>query len=511
MGLLFFLLSIIYLQQSMLVTYSNYVSPQFNDVLDKIITYYPILAGAVCAQVRFTPRQAPLVSNMIIRKRLAGPKFKFSFFKSSWKFKYHYAFPNVKSPNEQQPTREMEVAGTVLAVTGIVGLFNTALEVFDYVQSAAAFGTTHEVLQVKIEVEKVRLLIWGQSIGMDGSADQRDDAVNEALDREYLRTAVAGLLVCFVKIFEDSEKLRDRYGLVLRVDPGTGTGMETENLDQRLLGSTFKRTYDKFRGNPSKRQKDSTLALKIRWAVADEKHFRRLVEDLKAINDSLNHLMPAIRDKTRVRMRTEIMQSTDEHQLQNLANAFDDVNDLVSETASLRLEMLSGRGVSNQPSPATVRNSALARRPVSISHPGPSAQTSRSSAAVATDAPVSEALATETKKATVTPTPVAPVAPAPPKSPPPKRLSIPAGPPYDNTGALIIHKVFFTAEVPSFFSWQVNVEDLGQAAPKRESILNIAFGKLLPNAQTRLFSKSRQTCSSHQISSTAASYSSKST
>ncbi|RPA89062.1 hypothetical protein L873DRAFT_1723561, partial [Choiromyces venosus 120613-1] len=186
----------------------------------------------------------------------------------------------------------MEVAGTVIAVASVVGLFSAALEIFDYVQSATAFGPTHEVLQIKIEVEKVRLLIWGQSIGLDGSADQRDDAVNEALDREYLRTAVAGLLVCFVKIFEDSEKLRDRYGLVQRVDPGTGTGTGMENLDQRLLGSTFKRTYDKFRGNPSGRQRGSTLVLKMRWAVADEKRFRRLVEELKAINDSLNHLLP---------------------------------------------------------------------------------------------------------------------------------------------------------------------------------------------------------------------------
>ena len=62
------------------------------------------------------------------------------------------------------------------------------------------FGTTNEVLQVRIEVEKVRLLIWWQSNGLDGSVDQRDNAMNEALDREYLRTAVAGPLVCFVKI-----------------------------------------------------------------------------------------------------------------------------------------------------------------------------------------------------------------------------------------------------------------------------------------------------------------------
>jgi len=82
----------------------------------------------------------------------------------------------------------------------VADLFTNALEVFDYVQSAAAFDTTHEVLKVRIEVEKLRLLIWRQSIGLDGSADQRDNAMNEALDREYLRTAVAGPLVCFVKI-----------------------------------------------------------------------------------------------------------------------------------------------------------------------------------------------------------------------------------------------------------------------------------------------------------------------
>lgn len=53
---------------------------------------------------------------------------------------------NRRVPCEPQPMREMEVAGTVIAVDGVAGLFSTALEVFDYVESAAAFGATHEVL-----------------------------------------------------------------------------------------------------------------------------------------------------------------------------------------------------------------------------------------------------------------------------------------------------------------------------------------------------------------------------
>jgi len=52
---------------------------------------------------------------------------------------------------------------------------------------------------------------------------------------------------------------------------------------------------------------------------------------LKTINDGLNHLLPAIRDKTKVRMRNKIMQSIGEHQLQNLVNASDDVNGSIGD------------------------------------------------------------------------------------------------------------------------------------------------------------------------------------
>lgn len=128
--------------------------------------------------------------------------------------------------------------------------------------------------------------------------------------------------------------------------------------------------------------------VKVKWAVGDKKEFRELIEEPKAINDSLNHLLPAIRDRTRVCMRTEIMQSNDEHQLQNLVNASDGVNDLISDTASLRLEMLSGRGVSLRTPPTQPRTiTATSKTPKAVTAPIPSASSPPKPALQTTVAP----------------------------------------------------------------------------------------------------------------------------
>lgn len=114
---------------------------------------------------------------------------------------------------------------------------------FSGVESAAQFSLIDEVRRVKTEVEKVRLITWVQSVGLDGSPEQRDDALSVALGEEYLRTAVSGLLVCFLKNFEDSEKLKDRYGLVQRVDHGP-----EDSSHYLLLGLAFSTTYNKYAG-----------------------------------------------------------------------------------------------------------------------------------------------------------------------------------------------------------------------------------------------------------------------
>jgi hypothetical protein len=283
-----------------------------------------------------------------------------------------------------------------------------------------------------------------------------------ALGEEYLRTAVSGLLVCFIKIFEDSEKLKDRYGLVSVWITGP------ESSHYLLLGLAFSTTYNKYAGVRLEGPND----FKMPWEVCDEKLFRGLIEELKAINSSLNHMLPTIRNQTRFRLRMDIMQSTNVYELQSLVKASDDINDLISETASLRLEILSGVGVgaSSQPGPTAPSNKVPERRPVSMLQPKPAAETSNPSAAVAPDAPALQAPASETKQAIATSIPVFLL----------ERLSIRAGPPYDNTGALVIQKLASAAQIPTFLLWQVGVENSAQTVPKPES--NV-MGKSLPKTQ----------------------------
>ena len=64
----------------------------------------------------------------------------------------------------------MEPTSFAVGVIPLVALFNTCIEAFNYIQSSKSFGRDYQLLQVKLDVEKTRLLIWGDEVGLqDGS------------------------------------------------------------------------------------------------------------------------------------------------------------------------------------------------------------------------------------------------------------------------------------------------------------------------------------------------------
>ncbi|KAH6614354.1 hypothetical protein B0J18DRAFT_299259 [Chaetomium sp. MPI-SDFR-AT-0129] len=215
-----------------------------------------------------------------------------------------------------------------------------------------------------------------------------------------------------------------------------------------ILSATFRKTYASFQDRTAVAQKQATPLTRARWAVVDEPKFRALISELKAINDSLTSLLPAVSNKTRVRMRAEIMQSNDANQLQNLVNAADDVADLISETASLRLEMLSttGEGVPRRLQPRLVHVSDPAAAPQ------PTAETPQPAVI-----PSPAAVPTSRSQSPL------PVASPPPTGPPEPRIDA-----YDDTGALVIHKVYSKPDSLSCYAWvsgQWEVPDLSEIQP----------------------------------------------
>ena len=50
---------------------------------------------------------------------------------------------------------------------GIISLWKTCVQVFDIVDSSKKYGMDFELLRLKLEVERIRLLMWGDIIGLN--------------------------------------------------------------------------------------------------------------------------------------------------------------------------------------------------------------------------------------------------------------------------------------------------------------------------------------------------------
>lgn len=364
----------------------------------------------------------------------------------------------------------MELASTAIGVVGLAALFSTCIETLDTLAAAARYSVDREILHTKIEVERLRLMIWGESAGLtdidpsrpeDESAYDRD-FLDESLRGAALRSAVAGLLACFSNYFEDIEQLRSRYGLSTQKQnqEKESTPVMTEAPTRQMLLATFQKTYARFQQRTAKVQASTSTFKKAKWAVTDERKFRNLIAELKAVNDSLDSLLPAIRAKTRVQMRTAIMRSNDVDQLQNLVTAADQATDLIAETASLRLEMLSISGqAAAKPAPKVVQVTSSSAESTKRDSNNPSTQSGSSGSRSVVQNLIAATVADD-------PSPVS-VSPA------------LAGDLYDDTGALVIHKAYRKADSLACFSWLVGLpagetEELAEVQP----LSDIVFGKM---------------------------------
>ncbi|TAQ90687.1 hypothetical protein B7494_g957 [Chlorociboria aeruginascens] len=353
----------------------------------------------------------------------------------------------LRKENLKYLMRAMEL--TIAGIAELAKLLNTCAEGFEEMSLAARYGGVDEILQVNVQVEQIRLLMWGQAVGISATGDE-DEIFDEALEREYVRSAVTGLIICFVKIFEDSENLVERYGLIQRSDWRENESF-LDDHHETLLGTTFQQSYHKFR-HISLGQ-DTMSRIHGKWAVIDGKRFKNLIEELKSINDSLIYLLPTVRERIRVQMRTEIMRSSNEQQLRSLANASKDSNAVISETAKLRLEMISDKGFPLRPAPLRKR---------SMTPTSPYSQESSSPRSLSQSSKAPPNLARSSRRAQ-------PI----------------FSPPYNNKGALIIHKVFSARNRLKLFSWVVGSEDcLQQSAIIASNLIYIPSS--LPHALSKL-------------------------
>jgi hypothetical protein len=234
-----------------------------------------------------------------------------------------------------------EAAGLVL---GVMGLWQNCVGVFDVIDSTRRYGMDYELLCVKLEVERVRLLCWGDAVGLSNASAASPAPPDARFTRTEVRTTVIRLLGAMQQVFEDSDRLQEVYGL--RSYPPysggeLGAGNEIQiSQSQLILGGVFKRAYQNLRQIGKDRQRETVLARKTLWAVHDRKKFEGLVKEVRAFNDSLESLFPDAKRKAEEEMRVEVEGSVEIGELKLLQEATSDGHEELSEVASVRLEAL---------------------------------------------------------------------------------------------------------------------------------------------------------------------------
>ena len=229
----------------------------------------------------------------------------------------------------------MDVAGLVI---GVVTAWETCIQVFEIIDSGKKYGMDYEVLRVKLEVERIRLLVWGEAVGLS-EVERGKPSPDTRLNREDVRTVVLRLLGCIQHVFEQSEQLQNRYGLN-PVQPAIVDVQEPPTQSQAILISIFTRTYENIRRSARNRQRTTPLTRKTIWAIHDKKKFQTLIAEIKDFNDGLEALFPDLSSQTAQLIRNDIDQSVEIRDLQILHEATADDHEEISETASMRLETL---------------------------------------------------------------------------------------------------------------------------------------------------------------------------
>ncbi|RSL73667.1 hypothetical protein CEP54_000039 [Fusarium duplospermum] len=167
-----------------------------------------------------------------------------------------------------------------------VDAFGTALNYFDDAQA----------LTVAVEIERLRLQAWGANSGLaDGTLAPHLSLASEILLRE---------LHVISRMFEDADKVRERYGVKVEGEESTSKAVST--FVARMRKSLRSSGVKLYGGIPlaidTAEPEDSETARKnsgisrsmssrVRWAIRDKDQLKKLVTGLRDEIDLLNKLL----------------------------------------------------------------------------------------------------------------------------------------------------------------------------------------------------------------------------
>lgn len=187
-----------------------------------------------------------------------------------------------------------EITIGVVSLANLVTLFQTCHRAYDiFIRSAREIGRDAYLLGVRLEVERQKLRLWGQYLGI--SQNQQCRLLRE--EPFEVQNLVVTLLDSIKAILDDIDVITVRYGVKIfeaGQDPvkSAHTGLQDLNLDDVRDCAAVKVAQIKRVQSERSIVASTSRLKKLRWALSDNEKLLRLVEDLCNINENLWVCLP---------------------------------------------------------------------------------------------------------------------------------------------------------------------------------------------------------------------------
>lgn len=187
----------------------------------------------------------------------------------------------------------MDPASTAMGALGLFGLFTTCMQCFEYIQYGRQFAEHYESAVLKVDVCRLRLDRWAQSIGLND--DPKSQARLEASLSKKEVAIAKNLLGNIAEAFENVERLSKKYEATMRLiseDQVEILDVINGETDDDGLSARFKKMHLKVKNKVRSRQKSTTSVDKAKWALYEKKRFEDLVRDIRDHTDALIENFP---------------------------------------------------------------------------------------------------------------------------------------------------------------------------------------------------------------------------
>ncbi len=175
-----------------------------------------------------------------------------------------------------------EVFGIVSGAVGIVSIFSSCVECFDYVQTGRRFGKDFQADLLTLSLLKLRISRWGEAVQIyDDPKLGRPEATDA--DVQLAKNTLLQILV----LFEDSSKISNRYRLE------AAQGEDLTPLTRGEMDPRFAAMDNKMKALVERRQKSTGFRKLASWALYHRDRYDDLVEGITKLVDNLEQAFPA--------------------------------------------------------------------------------------------------------------------------------------------------------------------------------------------------------------------------